>query len=760
MSELKILGIRIRNFKGFEDSSYDFQNNDVVILGGMNGYGKTGIFDALELLLTGQIKRYKEYTESIDKRTRLAQSVLPLVNSLEQEVVEISATFRIGTEEFELKRSAKVEEMSNPVTFEPFKKLILKQGDGEAHEASDEELDRLGINDFVKRYSFLNYLSQEESTGFLKSKESDRASSISELFDLNQFDEPIKKIEAVSKVVSGQIKELTQRKNALSKDIEDLKKRRTAQKEGAEYIQIATGSLDWDVENPRRNYEQFEMLLRKGGIIDNLCYFCIHLSDFNNYKRNNNINSYFTDSALSQIAFYTKCQSLGDLLTKYEHVLSVVQYKVESASDLIQFASKAYLVDLDGIISIETWNAMIAKISSFRELYESISSAQKELSSLLSLRSKLATQIFSSQTSLPDSSCPLCGHEYENIGDLLKAITSHTDALTESFKSTENNVSAQYLALKNELETTVIGPIVDYFARNGVTAQRYADYKKLDINNLNRKIKILKDDYQIEIDDTMSEADIVNNLKSLLDEKIVELSEDVDYELLDITYGAVAQFIRKECMNIETIEKKRTYLISCMNAEVSELMQEKQKQFEIIEANKGKVEDFRDKLKRLKDGISAEKKNYIKSITTDIQILFYIYSGRIMQNCMYGRGLFVRQKNNPDRILITSSKIEGDEVDALYNMSSGQLVSVSIALILSLNKLYSKVSYIAIDDPVQTIDDINFYGLIETLRHDFKDCFMLLSTHEYDYQELLDYKFRKLNINSLKVDMAKFQSQY
>jgi exonuclease SbcC len=282
----------------------------------------------------------------------------------------------------------------------------------------------------------------------------------------------------------------------------------------------------------------------------------------------------------------------------------------------------------------------------------------------------------------------------------------------------------------------------------------------LDINNLNRKIKILKDDYQIEIDDSMSEADIVNNLKSLLDEKIVELSEEVDYGLLNITYGTVAQFIREECLNIETIEKKRAYLISCMNAEVSELMQEKQKQFEIIEANKGKVEDFRDKLKRLKDGISAEKKNYIKSITTDIQILFYIYSGRIMQNCMYGRGLFVRQKNNPDRILITSSKIEGDEVDALYNMSSGQLVSVSIALILSLNKLYSKVSYIAIDDPVQTIDDINFYGLIETLRHDFKNSFMLLSTHEYDYQELLDYKFRKLNINSLKVDMAKFQSQY
>ena len=48
-----------------------------------------------------------------------------------------------------------------------------------------------------------------------------------------------------------------------------------------------------------------------------------------------------------------------------------------------------------------------------------------------------------------------------------------------------------------------------------------------------------------------------------------------------------------------------------------------------------------------------------------------------------------------------------DEVDALYNMSSGQLVSIAIALKLSLNKLYSNTPFLAIDDPVQTMDDLN-----------------------------------------------------
>jgi exonuclease SbcC len=87
-------------------------------------------------------------------------------------------------------------------------------------------------------------------------------------------------------------------------------------------------------------------------------------------------------------------------------------------------------------------------------------------------------------------------------------------------------------------------------------------------------------------------------------------------------------------------------------------------------------------------------------------------------------------------------------------MSSGQLVSVSIALMLSLYNLYSKVAFVAIDDPVQTIDDINFYGLIETLRHDFDKSFMLMSTHEMGYQDLLVYKLRKWNINADKINMA------
>lgn len=52
-----------------------------------------------------------------------------------------------------------------------------------------------------------------------------------------------------------------------------------------------------------------------------------------------------------------------------------------------------------------------------------------------------------------------------------------------------------------------------------------------------------------------------------------------------------------------------------------------------------------------------------------------------------------------------------------------------------------------------------FGGLIETLRHDFDDHFLLLPTHERDYRDLLVYKLRKWNIQTEMVDMLEVNSK-
>ena len=56
------------------------------------------------------------------------------------------------------------------------------------------------------------------------------------------------------------------------------------------------------------------------------------------------------------------------------------------------------------------------------------------------------------------------------------------------------------------------------------------------------------------------------------------------------------------------------------------------------------------------------------------------------------------------------------------------------------------LGFILIDDPVQTMDDINIASLIEVLRNDFCDKQIFLSTHELDKENYILYKFLKYNM--------------
>lgn len=56
MSKVFIKRIYLDNFKLFENFTLDFSEG-LNVFDGPNGYGKTSIFDAIEYLITGDIKR-------------------------------------------------------------------------------------------------------------------------------------------------------------------------------------------------------------------------------------------------------------------------------------------------------------------------------------------------------------------------------------------------------------------------------------------------------------------------------------------------------------------------------------------------------------------------------------------------------------------------------------------------------------------------------------------------------------------------------
>ncbi len=146
------------------------------------------------------------------------------------------------------------------------------------------------------------------------------------------------------------------------------------------------------------------------------------------------------------------------------------------------------------------------------------------------------------------------------------------------------------------------------------------------------------------------------------------------------------------------------------------------------------------------DTISA----YKATVISDIEVLFHLYSGRIVQDRKGGNGLFI--KNDKGIRFLDSPN---SSYDALFKLSSGQLSALIISFTLALNKKYSQDKLLFIDDPVQTLDDLNVAALIDLLRNEFSDRQIFIATHEDMMSAYMRYKFMKYNIQTQHISMSK-----
>lgn len=140
-----------------------------------------------------------------------------------------------------------------------------------------------------------------------------------------------------------------------------------------------------------------------------------------------------------------------------------------------------------------------------------------------------------------------------------------------------------------------------------------------------------------------------------------------------------------------------------------------------------------------------ELKKYKEDMVKDLRLPFYIYTGRILQN--YPGGLGVKLKISGEK-KVGFKASERDEHDIFYTFSSGQLSAVAIALTLTLNKVYTGDSFncIMVDDPIQTMDELNISSFVELMRNDFSDSQFVISTHEDDFSDYIRYKYQKYHL--------------
>lgn len=762
MKNLKIERITIRNFKGFPFLEIPM-SADSIILGGMNGFGKTTLFDAIELLFTGKIGRLDSYSKTFpNRRYSWNQTVVPLVNNKSEEKVSISALISVDGQRIEIMRKARVSDMRIPIDFTPFNTLYYFEPMKQTHIPVNEEMmHSLGFDKLRQDYSFLNYLSQEEATSFLKCKDADRAQLLQALFNTKQYDQPMSKIKKIIKALDDKMGSKRSKLEQLNKDISQLLQRSDIEGKQSDYIQLCEVSQEWDKEKPNLSYEGYNSVVSDGGIIDKLIYYLKYEKEFHNYNRNTIIKHLLSPNVIDNIIFYISTKDDKPLFDKYYGWQDDKKLIINSTVNSLESLDLSIFEKYDGIVSNEIISNVKDRVGVFSNAAKASGYIQKIISDLITKRNSFIMSIDTAKEPLDLTSCPICGNEFDSINRLWNSISEYKDIFEAQFADINEGLISHFEGLKQYLLDKIVVRIDRYFEDKCINDEIYSRFISQDSDSILKDIDYLNR-LNVSFDDSFYKKKL-NNQKSIIESKLHDLisvlPEHVDYQQLGKTYSSYVRYLNKCLFTEENLENKRQYLIGQWNLKASEMLMDKIKMKEKLDSEVEIFNKKKNELKALNKELKAQRAAYLNKVIDSIQILFYIYSGRILQDCYFGRGLFLKPEIDKNRVLFISGNYKDNDLDALYNMSSGQLVAVAISLLLSLNKLYSDTRLIAIDDPVQTIDDINLWGLMETLRHDFKDYYIMLSTHEKNFGQLLDYKFRKMNIKSKYIDMAGFHSE-
>ena len=260
-------------------------------------------------------------------------------------------------------------------------------------------------------------------------------------------------------------------------------------------------------------------------------------------------------------------------------------------------------------------------------------------------------------------------------------------------------------------------------------------------------------DFHLNLDAIDSYEGKLNIINNFISTNTVDLNSSIDYNRLINTYTNVAHFISNDKLTIGHITNKRQYIINQWHITNNQKKNQLSTQLNLCTKQLANAVNYDNRIKKAKKNLDDSKKKYLGKIINDVKILFYIYSGRIMQDCFYGRGLFLIYNTDKNYVNFTSNPKSG--VDALYSLSSGQLIALILSFTLSLNKLYRKNDFMLIDDPIQCIDDINMWGFLETLRHEFQNYSFILSTHESQYGSLLRYRLGNFGFDARYRDLFK-----
>lgn len=780
---IKIKKLYIENFKGIKSGLTIDLNKDaelMTILSGPNGFGKTTVFDTLDICLTGQLHRFKkdEPFDQVQKKTTgrskpyyQNQDGHDVVLKLLIEDDSKNKSYVIIKHYDDIAGVDRIDAAKSNIPHESnqFFKTYLTDKIEYFNDSDYSELDMVGQNEINKlffedstdfkldsTYYLFNYLQQEENIYFLKKNEDLKGDSLSFLFNIVDEESKKNKLLEILNNLNNQANILYSNQKSIEKTISSSNE--------VEYLKLFEAKdFEFDKEYPFNESLEKE---KKRDLLNDELDILIEFrgkfspSEFQKFTRYNYVNkNLIADKELIESLLLKNIYSeeiLQEIISNNEKINKISSLNNLTNRTLIKEEIFSWLIK-------DNYNEVFLRytkeVDALEQIDRELGEIGKIITALLSSRDE-ALKKFNSlieKELIENNNCPMCNTPFGSYKELIDSITDKTEAL-KSFQKTKIEQRDEIIKRIDLIVEELKEAAKLFLDNNKIISNSILSILRSVSNHLNLFSNILSGLPEIESLETEElfftkvpdEKDLNTNVGKFINFLVEKVLPKYKYNELSILNREIySNYFDNQESNfnsctIELLNKKKDYINLQYSLEVN-------KDLYFLKKRAEKLEEIRVKTKEIYDKLHVTIQLHKKQMIEKIKIPFYIYSGKILQSYQQGLGIFIDIRKTGQSNKVWFKTGNSSDHDIVYHLSSGQMAVVSIAFCLSLNKVFNtnkNFQFLAIDDPIQTLDDLNVHTFIELLRHDFSDYQMLLSTHDDFTSKYIKYKFEKFDLKT------------
>lgn len=817
---IKLGRLYIRNFKSFNNPKiFDFRNKDLVLFDGPNGFGKTTIFDAVELCFREDINRIQATDDKVKdthplkydskKETVICLEIINLNN-------DKSYAIYVALPRSENKKNNRIERGDIKFTMKRFILSSFPEELGKleniSHDAifelqsDDKTIENIIGNPNLKNtFNIFNYIQQEETAHFLKLNESARHEAINHLFGTSYENEELDKLENIKKELNtNRLKKLEYKRDELKKELDkielsafenfnkfkekeiigsgkifllqELDKTDDITDERLSNLQKQLSTAQWVLENKddflklRFNHLLDIMRTKRDDQLQALLYIG-HYDDFKDIEKN--------EEKRNEIRIFK------DRKRHFEIVIN--HHSTVMSTALTLDTINKYFSELGFKRFLKKKISFSEEINQLNRLNQEAKSYEKILSSISSARQKLKDeyQCLLEEIETNEIHCPLCGVKKESIEKLQKEYDTQSGVFEKLQNTTARKLHELSQILKENLLTPIYQRMQRYISMNKKVLFKEEIINKRIVNKMTwdavQKTKKWLIANQINYTPYLFGTEENDNSLIFEDDRLQQLKEAINFKRIPLelqySYDTIDDCLRslnlmidyKDDSELQLIDIKNNNILISENIQIDleyiNYLQHKKRHDTFQTKNKeykktcSRIELIKRKTTDISKIINLYKKEireYERRVANEIAIPLYVYSSKILQTRLEGNGIFLKTPENiREKGFIRFSSSISDDHDAWNTMSSGQISGLIISFMLAMNKVYpTQLKVLLIDDPIQSMDEINMISFIQLLRYEFPDYQIIISTHDNKISNYFEYKYltfeKKTKVINLK----------